>query len=80
MQYTLRHIPAAVDRALRRWAKAEGRSLNDAAIEVLRRGLGVADQPKQRRRLRHLAGTWVEDPAFDRAIAEQHRIDADLWG
>lgn len=26
-----------------------------------------------------LAGTWVDDPEFDKAIEEQHRIDPELW-
>ena len=26
-----------------------------------------------------LAGTWEEDPEFDRAIADQDSIDDELW-
>lgn len=79
MQYTLRKIPPALDRALRRRAKDDGKSLNDAAIEALRRGVGIGDEPLRYRDLRDLAGTWVEDPEFDRALADQHRIDKRLW-
>ena len=42
MQYTLRDIPPPVDAELRRRAKAEGKSLNAVAIEILIRGLGWA--------------------------------------
>jgi hypothetical protein len=31
------------------------------------------------RDLSDLAGTWVEDPAFDQAIADQDVVDEDLW-
>ena len=24
-------------------------------------------------------GTWVEDPEFDKAIADQRQIDPDMW-
>ena len=39
MQYTIRNIPAEVDRALRKKAKAEGTSINQAALDALRRGV-----------------------------------------
>jgi hypothetical protein len=26
-----------------------------------------------------LAGTWVHDPEFDKAIEEMHRVDPELW-
>jgi len=32
----------------------------------------------ERVNLDDLAGTWVDDPEFDRAIEEQHRIDPEL--
>ena len=79
MQYTLRKVPPAVDRELRRRAKREGRSLNEVALALLREALGVADVAQRRRELGDLAGTWKDDPDFDRAIADQHRIDDELW-
>jgi hypothetical protein len=33
----------------------------------------------RRRDLSDLAGTWVEDPAFDRAIADQDQVDESIW-
>ena len=79
MQYTLRGIPATVDSELRRRAKAEGKSLNAVVLEVLARGAGVGAAPVAQRDLGDVAGTWEEDPDFDRAIADQHRIDKRLW-
>jgi len=79
MQYTIRHIPPALDRALRRRAREDGKSLNAAAIEALRHGVGIGDELPRYRQLRDLAGSWVEDAEFDAAIADQHRIDEALW-
>ena len=79
MQYTIRSIPPALDRALRAWAQEEGTSLNEAAVRAMTRGLGLAGRTERQRDLSELMGSWVEDPEFDRALAEQDRIDEDLW-
>ena len=79
MQYTLRGVPPEVDRALRDRAQREGISLNQAAVEALVRALGLGDRPVRHRSLDALRGTWYDDPDFERAIAEQHRIDDSLW-
>lgn len=79
MQYTLRRIPRAVDSVLRRRARSEGKSLNAVAVEALARGAGVDEAATPRRDLSDVLGSWVEDRAFDKAIARQHRIDRRLW-
>lgn len=79
MQYTIRGIPKAVDTELRRRAKAASKSLNQVAVEALMDGASVANSPKKRRDLSDIAGTWVDDAAFDAAVADQDRIDPDLW-
>ena len=79
MQYTLRDVPPILDSELRRRAKAEGKSLNAIALEALARGAGLAETPLRQRDLSDIAGTWQEDPEFDRAIAEQDQIDEKLW-
>jgi plasmid stability protein len=79
MQYTLRNVPPPLDSALRRRAKAEGKSLNAVAIDALIRGLGLGETPVRHREVREIAGTWHEDRQFDEAIADQHRIDRSLW-
>lgn len=79
MQYTIRHIPPAVDAALRRRAKQEHKSLNEVTTDALRRGSGAGGEPLRHRNLRNLAGTWREDRDFDAAIRDQHRIDEHLW-
>ena len=76
MQYTIRGVPPAVDAALRKRARVSGRSLNDVVIEALAEGAGIS---LQRRNLDDIAGTWIEDKAFDEAIAAQDQIDWDVW-
>ena len=79
MQYTIRNIPKRVDQALRRKARAEGKSLNQAAIDALKQGAGLAEQPAEHRDLDFLVGTWVEDAEFDKAIEAQDQIDPEKW-
>jgi len=79
MQYTLRNVPEVLDEALRRSAREQGKSLNEVAVEALARGAGLGETRSRQRDLRDIAGTWREDPAFDRALAEQDKIDPELW-
>jgi len=79
MQYTLRKVPKAVDSALRRRARAEGRSLNAVALDALTAGAGLSGHREVRRDLSDIAGTWREDPAFDAALEAQDQVDDALW-
>lgn len=79
MQYTLRNIPEALDQAIRSRAKAEGKSLNEVALNALARGLGVTEEAVKYRNLADIAGTWVEDEAFEAALADQDTVDDELW-
>jgi len=74
-QYTIRAVPASIDRALRRRARQESKSLNAVAVEALARGLELDAKPVEHADLDALVGTWQEDPAFDRAVADCERID-----
>jgi hypothetical protein len=79
MQYTIRGIPAAVDNALRKRARAAGKSLNETAVDALSEGSGMTGEPRKRRDLGDIAGTWKAEKAVDRALAAQDRVDDDLW-
>jgi hypothetical protein len=79
IQYTLRNVPPVLDRALRRTAKQLSKSLNEVALEALTRGAGVSQEVSERHDLDFLFGSWVEDPEVDQALADQRKIDADLW-
>lgn len=78
MQYTIRGIPALVDHAIRERARAAGKSLNEAAVDALAEGAGVAGTPRKRRDLGDIAGTWKADKALESALAAQDRVDEDL--
>ena len=79
MQYTIRGIPDVLDEAIRRRARAEGKSLNEVAIEALAEGLGVEDGTVARRDLTDIVGTWKKDSVFDAVLAEQDQIEESLW-
>jgi hypothetical protein len=78
-QYTIRAVPTAIDRALRRRARQDAKSLNTVAIEALARGLEIDARPVEHSDLDPLAGSWQEDPAFDRAVADFERVDEEAW-
>jgi hypothetical protein len=79
MQYTIRRVPQAVDNAIRDRARATGKSLNEAVVDMLAAGAGLEGAPHKRRDLGDIAGTWKTDKAFDTALADQDRVDAELW-
>lgn len=79
LQYTIRQVPEALDRALRQRSEHDGASLNETVLNVLARGSGLANEPMRFHDLDDLAGTWVEDSKFDEAIRAQDRVDARMW-
>jgi hypothetical protein len=79
MQYTLRNIPRLLDRAIRQKARRENKSVNQVAIEGLLAAFDLGAEPIQRRDLSDVTGSWKEDPVTDEALADQRRIDPDLW-
>ena len=76
---TIRQVPREVGKRLRQRALQEGKSLNTVAVEALIRGAGLGDDPVLSSDLDDLAGTWVRDPAFDRAVAEMDQVDEESW-
>ena len=79
IQYTIRDIPPRVDRRLRERCASYGSSLNRVALLALSRAAGLEDDPPEFHDLDDLAGTWVDDPAFDHAMQARDRVDEDLW-
>ncbi len=57
----------------------ERKSLNETVLEALEMGLGISGDRVRHADLDDLAGTWVDDPEFDRAIEEMDRADPELW-
>jgi plasmid stability protein len=79
LQYTVRNVPEHVDRALRRKADDEGKSLNEVLRGALIREAGVVEPSQLYTDLDALAGTWVDDPGFDETIRAQDQVDESLW-
>lgn len=79
MQYTIRSVPASVDKALRQRAEREHKSLNKLLVEVLEQAVEKEAEPVVHHDLDFLIGSWVEDPAFDEAMKEFEKIDEGLW-
>jgi hypothetical protein len=85
MQYTIRGIPVAVDNALRERARLAGKSLNEAAVDALAEGSGMAGSRRKRRdsrisrrpegrtggRKRAADQTADEDPGGEMALRHQ---------
>jgi hypothetical protein len=80
---TLRNIPTKLRETIERRAGREGLSLNKTVIHMLEEAAG--QRPAAGRELHHdldhLAGTWSaeEAAAFDAALADQRRVDPEIW-
>ena len=79
MQYSIRGVTPRLDALLRKRARQEGKSLNQAALHALERGLDMDAPPRRYDDLDDLAGSWVADPAVESALSQMDRIDEDLW-
>ncbi|MBI3554623.1 MAG: hypothetical protein HY077_19185 [Elusimicrobia bacterium] len=78
VQYTLRNIPAEMDRRLRDTARRLRVSLNRTLLDVLARGAGLSEAAVHRD-LDSFFGSWVADAEVDRALSEQRAVDPGLW-
>jgi len=76
VQYTLRGVPAEVDRVLRQKARHRKLSLNRLILDELTH---AALGQKQKADFSDLVGAWVPDPGFDEIIAAQRQIDRNKW-
>ena len=76
VQYTVRGVPAEVDRALRRKAATRKQSLNRVIVEEL---AGVTVGAPQRADFSDVVGKWTPDAGFNEMIAAQRRIDFEKW-
>ena len=78
-QYTIRGVSERLDNAARERAVKYRKSLNTILLETLEKGLGVSGEGAVYDDMDDLTGTWVEDEAFDEAVAAFESIDEDLW-
>jgi hypothetical protein len=79
IQYTIRGVPEQFDKVVRREAATTHQSLNTTLVKVLERGLGVVGDAVRHDDLDDLAGSWVKDAEFDRAMMAMDKVDEALW-
>ncbi len=81
MQYTIRDIPPAVDRVIRKRAQRAGKSFNATVVEALTiQTLGSTDIQKAKGDVfARLLGANSLDGNFDQIVKEQSEIDDKLW-
>jgi hypothetical protein len=80
VQYTVRSVPAHVDKALRRKAQEGRKSLNEVLRDALIREAEGSEGPgRLYTDLDAVAGSWIDVPGFDDAIRAQDRVDEALW-
>ncbi len=68
-----------MDARLRELAVKEACSLNYMVLDALSHAAGAKDSPLVFHDLDALAGSWVEDPAFDKAMSAFEQVDEGLW-
>lgn len=78
-QLTVRGVPEEVAKKLKKRAAEEGKSLNRVLVEALSLSAGMTGDSMRVHDLDWIAGTWVEDPEFDAALAAQDTVDEELW-
>jgi hypothetical protein len=78
-QYTIRSVPAALDRELRQQSRRQGKSLNEVALDALTRGAGHAEEHRVFTDLDDCIGTWDDDPGFAAALAAQDVVEPSAW-
>ena len=84
-QLTVRGFDEELSASLRSLAEREGTSLNQAALKLLRKGAGLADEARGTdiigSALDHLIGTWTpsESDEMDSALREFETMDESAW-
>lgn len=79
IQYTIRNIPPAVDRVIRKRAQQSGKSFNQTVVDLLtHETFGTAKLPVDDN-FDWLYNAHTLDASFDDAIERLSRIDKKLW-
>ncbi|MBT3193275.1 MAG: hypothetical protein HN341_12035 [Verrucomicrobia bacterium] len=79
IQYTIRNVPDRLDAKLRETAVEYGRTLNEASLDALKKGVGIGDVPALYHDLDDLAGTWVHDKATEDSLDQMRQVDESMW-
>jgi hypothetical protein len=82
MTLRLDNLPDHIERALRERARTEQKSLDQAAVDAMARGLGVSltawSEPTKFRDLSDIAGTGGIDDEMEAVFWEHRRIDPEI--
>lgn len=79
MQYTIRGVSLRCNERARSVAAATHQPLNTVLLQALEKGFEVEQESVRHGDLDDLAGTWVADKEFDRAIEAMDKVDEALW-
>jgi len=81
IQYTIRKIPASVDKALRKRAKQQNKSFNTTVVEALNQQVFGTNEVPVHPDFSWFVGAGKDllGPEFDSAIDEQSKIDPKIW-
>ncbi len=76
----MRNVPRHIARAIRAKASLAHKSLNRTLVEALASQVGVGEEDETIfDDLDYLSGKWEDDPEFDAAVADQDKVDGQLW-
>ena len=78
-QYTIRKVPPSIDRALRKKAREQKRSLNSVVLEAMAENVGLGVEEDVYADLDFLIGSWVQDPKTDQVLKTQREVDLRDW-
>jgi plasmid stability protein len=78
MRLTIDNISDELEKALRSKAEAEGKTVNQLALEALQAAAGARANGKKRDFSR-VAGSWVDEPVFEQVRNAHEQIDPDRW-
>ena len=80
---TIRGIDERLSSAIKRESRKRKSSINQIALKILKRAVGITDDPLFRKYddLDHLAGTWTAraEKDFIKKTREFSKIDKGIW-
>jgi len=79
IQYTIRNIPSAVDKVIRKRSQQSGKSFNQTVVDLLSLQTFGTTKPKEDDNFDWLFGANTLDASFNDAIQELSQIDYKLW-
>ena len=79
IQYTIRNIPPAVDKVIRKRSQQTGKSFNQTVVDILALQTFGTTTPPTDTGFDWLFGQKTLDGSFDDAIEELSQVDETLW-